>query len=46
MTVAIAFERYWAVHYPIDYSQVSFREFGQLNRLKRNEIKHKYFLEA
>eukprot|EP00093_Oithona_nana_P009090 09090.XXX_64533_60387_1 [CDS] Oithona nana genome sequencing. len=21
MTVAIAFERYWAVHYPIDYSQ-------------------------
>ena len=24
MTVAIAFERYWAVHYPIDYSQVSF----------------------
>lgn len=42
MTVAIAFERYWAVHYPIDYSQVSFREFGQLNRLKRNEIKHKY----
>ena len=27
MTVAIAFERYWAVHYPIDYSQVSFGEF-------------------
>ena len=22
MTVAIALERYWAVHYPIDYSQV------------------------
>ena len=41
MTVAIAFERYWAVHYPIDYSQVSFEEFGQLNR---NETKYSSLL--
>ena len=36
MTVAIALERYWAVHYPIDYSQViRFTSFDCRN-VKRN----------
>ena len=38
MTVAIAFERYWAVHYPIDYSQVRILKIKFLSMLSTESV--------
>ena len=38
MTVAIAMERYVAVHYPLDYNQVSMHQLYYIEHLEPGEL--------